>query len=51
MAGLYSRVVYTLWFKQDHGNALPPEQQVSVVTIPYNSARSQIEITNQILHG
>ncbi|XP_015770914.1 PREDICTED: pyroglutamylated RFamide peptide receptor-like isoform X2 [Acropora digitifera] len=28
MAGLYSRVVYALWFKQDHGNALPPEQQV-----------------------
>lgn len=51
MAGLYSRVVCTLWFKRDHGNALPPQQQVSVVTIAYNSARRQIEIITQILHG
>ena len=51
MAGLYSRVVCTLWFKRGHGTALPPQQQLSVATIPYNSARSQIGIITQILHG
>ncbi|XP_044178643.1 pyroglutamylated RF-amide peptide receptor-like [Acropora millepora] len=28
MAGLYSKVVYTLWFEQSEVNVLPPEQQV-----------------------
>ena len=54
MAGLYSRVVRvvcTLWFKRDHGTALPPQRQLSVVTIPYNSARRHIAIITQILHG
>ncbi|XP_067050878.1 G-protein coupled receptor 83-like isoform X2 [Acropora muricata] len=28
LAGLYSRVVYTLWFEQSEENALPPQQQI-----------------------
>ena len=30
MVGLYSRVVYTLWFKQDNDNQLSHQQRVSV---------------------
>jgi len=29
MAGLYSRIVYTLWFKRDPENQLTPQQRVS----------------------
>ena len=30
MAGLYSRIVYTLWFKNDPGNQLTFQQRVSI---------------------
>ena len=30
MVGLYSRVVYTLWFKHDDDNQLTSQQRVSV---------------------
>ena len=30
MAGLYSKVVYTLWFEQSEDNVLPPQQQVTL---------------------
>ena len=30
MAGLYSRIVYTLWFKRDHDNQLTFQQRVSI---------------------
>ena len=30
MAGLYSRIVYTLWFKRDQENQLTFQQRVSI---------------------
>jgi len=30
MTGLYSRIVYTLWFKRDHDNQLTFQQRVSI---------------------
>ena len=30
MTGLYSRIVYTLWFKRDHDNRLTFQQRVSI---------------------
>ena len=31
MAGLYSRIVHTLWFKNDPGNQLTFQQRVSII--------------------
>ena len=30
MAGLYCRIIYTLWFKSDHENQLTFQQRVSI---------------------
>ena len=42
MAGLYSRVVYTLWFKRDvHDNQLAFQQRVSVLVEGLHSKESR----------
>jgi len=35
MVGLYSRIVFTLWFKRDAGNQLTFQQRVSIKGVEY----------------
>ena len=55
MVGLYSKVVYTLWFKRDENNQLTYQQQVSkiyfeikYILIPL--IKYQVSVTEEVLY-